>query len=754
MAFLKKIIAAIWREKYLLGLLIFWVILIAFSASWNLYQNHQEIIERAKIEAHSTFQHTVAYRAWCSSHGGMYAIVNETTQPNPYLQTPLRDLHTREGVKLTLISPFQMKYQVYEKSSQLHIINRSVSLEPLNPNNMPDPWEKKNLRTIENGAKEVFEVSSMNGTSYMRLLRPIIATDRCFRCHEQHDHKIGEPLGATSIAVPMTLYYQSAVNTWWILLITHFFLLVLGSAFVIKFYIGCKKDEKTIKESEEKFRIVSEFAYNFEYWSTEENELIFISPSCERITGYSKKEFLEDPDLIGNIIHPEDKNLFQTHLPDYQCPAHDDIDFRIVTKEGVIRWMAHTCSPIFVNGQFLGRRSSNKDITEKKILMEELLQAQKMESLGQFAGGIAHDFNNVLTSMVMFTHLIQDEVDENAEDIQDHIKHIIISAKLGKNLTANLLSFGQKQLINPKKTYLNDVVENISDIIKTLMPEDITWQFSPAGYQLPIYADPHQIEQILINLCTNARDAMPDGGTLDITTKGIVIDREHTASMGPIQAGNYMLLAVSDSGQGIPENNLSQLCEPFFTTKGKKSGTGLGLSIVARIIRDHNAYMDISSKLNKGTTFKIYFPVLANELPPVNESTLSDQSALLTGSAPTILLADDDELIRKSIELTLGQRGINVLLAEDGAAALRTYLDNRDHIDLAILDVVMPKKNGWQVYEIIKKDQPDFKVIFISGFTDNIITTKVITEENQEFLDKPLDIEMLMDKVWKILKKQ
>ncbi len=750
---IKNILNKIWHEKYLLGMLASWTILVLISVCWNLFQNHQEIIERAKIEANSIFQHTMAYQSWMSSHGGMYTVLSETNKPNPYLHIPDRDLHTIEGSVLTMVSPFQMQSEVYHDFKELHALNRSVSLNPLNPANRPDLWEAENLQAFAAGTTEVFEKSRIGGKYYMRLMRPFKSADQCFKCHDIKNKS--SVLGAKSISVPMEPYYKSALTTWWTMSITHLVMLILGMAMIIKFSRGCKKYQQTIKESDKKLRIVSEFAYNFEYWTTEENEIIFISPSCERITGYSKDEFLRNSDLLEAIIHPDDRKLFHNHHKHFQAPSHNDIDFRIITKKGEIRWISHTCSPIFIDNQFLGRRSSNKDVTERKKLVAELLQAQKMECLGHFAGGIAHDFNNVLTSMVTFTHLLQDEVDEHNENIQDYIKHIIISAKLGKNLTSNLLSFGQRQIINPKKTFLNKIVNNISDIIKVLIPRHIHWKFDLTDDDHPVYADPHQIEQIMINLCTNARDAMPNGGTMTISTTTATLNNEYSGSIGKIPPGRYMVLAVADSGEGISAANISQLCEPFYTTKEKKKGTGLGLSIISRIVKEHNGFLDVSSRVNHGTVFKIYLPIMivdqetSKKLPlPILEQPMPG-----TRTTTTILLADDDELIRRSISMAFEQKGINMLLANDGAEALSIYLDNRDIIDMGVFDVVMPKKNGWEVYDIIRKDRPDFKAIFLSGHTNKIITNKIIAEEHLMFMAKPLEIQTLLKKVDEILKK-
>jgi CheY-like chemotaxis protein len=243
---------------------------------------------------------------------------------------------------------------------------------------------------------------------------------------------------------------------------------------------------------------------------------------------------------------------------------------------------------------------------------------------------------------------------------------------------------------------------------------------------------------------------MTNGGSLTIATRLKVLDKEYSGAIGTIPSGHYMVLSVEDSGEGISAANISLLCEPFYTTKEKKKGTGLGLSIISRIAREHNGYLNITSQVNRGTTFEIFLPIMVDQREENRQIPLLTEYTSDTAS-PTILLADDDKLIRKSISMALKQKGIKVLQANDGAEAISIYLDNRHIIDLALLDIVMPKKNGWEVYDIIRKDRPDFKAIFISGHTDNIITNKIVAEENLRFMAKPLDIETLLAKVNEVL---
>jgi signal transduction histidine kinase/ActR/RegA family two-component response regulator len=392
--------------------------------------------------------------------------------------------------------------------------------------------------------------------------------------------------------------------------------------------------------------------------------------------------------------------------------------------------------------------------TNQKKLEEHLLQAQKMESLGRFACGVAHDFNNLLSAINGFTFLLQRKL-ENGEtngEVLDYVNNITMASKLGKNLTSNLLAFGRKQIIDKKPLKINSVVKNIAEIVKPLISEDININVYLSEEEFFIYADQHQIEQIVINLCTNAKDAMPEGGNITIQTKYVVLDKEYVGTISNIPIGEYMVISVSDTGSGIDETNLRKIFEPFFSTKEPGRGTGLGLSIVYGIVSEHNGYIDISTKKSEGTIFKVYFPVFKTEESfhsIEKQLTLSEQSYYdyVEGLGKTILVADDDFTTRKFLDLFLRQRGFNVIIAEDGISAINKFIDNKDFIDMVIIDVLLPKKNGKEVFYYIKEIKPQIKILFISGYTSDILNAKGILDEDLDFLPKPIDVHLLINKL-------
>jgi PAS domain S-box-containing protein len=753
----KKIVTTIWKQRHLVMLLITWSVLLCLSAIWNLHENFRGTYARALVEAETIFQHNLAYRRWNSMHGGLYARVSEINEPNPYILTDDRDIIGTDGTRLTIINPFQMTKQAYDllrqQSPELAVLNRTVSLDPLNPDNEPDEWETAALEAFEEGMGALSEITTIDGAPYMRLISPYVTEQRCLGCHQEQGYEINDIRGGMSIAVPMFPYYRAAVSSRDIIVKTHLLLWLLGVFTIGLLFAGLRKYQNTIQEEEEKFRIVSEFAYNFEYWIDENRELSFISPSCKRITGYSRKEFLENKDLMYDIIHPEDKILFKDHLDVLDAPGHQSMEYRILTKGGAVRWLSHTCNPIFAEDQFLGRRGSNIDITGRKKLEEELLEAKKLEYLGHFAGGVAHDFNNVLTSISTLTHLMHDHIEQDDTVLNEYTDNIIIAAKLGQNLTSNLLLFGRKLSMDVKKLQLDGIVRNIEKILHVLVGENVICKVRISNAEQLIMADQYRIEQVLINLTTNARDAMAKGGTLSINTAPISLHQMQSSRFGDIPAGDYVLLSVSDTGSGIDEETLVHIFEPFYSTKDGSKGTGLGLSIVHDIVKQHGAFIDIDTSLGQGTTFNLFFPA-CKEDHGSTISTTSKVAAAEDARSPeegTILLVDDDWLIRKSLSTYFSNRGYSVLVADNGDEAIKQYQQNRDSIALVILDVMLPKKSGNEVYDALRKENPEVAVLFISGSTIDELAEKNIYPGEVEFLPKPLDMDLFSSKVKEML---
>ncbi|MBF0329602.1 MAG: response regulator [Nitrospirae bacterium] len=417
------------------------------------------------------------------------------------------------------------------------------------------------------------------------------------------------------------------------------------------------------------------------------------------------------------------------------------------------KFLEETTTPILAgDGRIIGTIHIVKDITERKELEEKLVQSQKMESLGMLAGGVAHDFNNLLTAITGYSSMLQQSLEDSPPNIKKYLQQVIDAADRAQSFTAGLLAFSRKQIIKPRQIALNAIITDISEIIRSLVSEDIELNISLGQNELPIFGDLHQVEQILINLVTNARDAMNEGGVLTVSTSSVLVDQDF-AERYSTTPGKYMLLTVSDTGTGIDKKQMSRVFEPFFTTKGKGKGTGLGLAMVYGIVKQHNGVLDIESDMGVGTTFKIYFPAMEGaEVRQFNEEQTHSEDMDLSGTE-TLLIAEDEGAVRSFLKDSIEKFGYNIILAKDGEDAIVKYNQNKDSIDLILLDVVMPRKNGKEVYNAIKKECPDVKVIFMSGYTQNILTSKGVYAEDLEFIPKPLEMKMLMTKIRRMLDK-
>ncbi len=469
---------------------------------------------------------------------------------------------------------------------------------------------------------------------------------------------------------------------------------------------------------------------------------------CEML-GYGEREIIGEnwfDTFVPEAVREESRDRF-SRLVSKEIELFEDHQNLVLTKGGVERTIAwHNTVLRDEEGNITGTLSSGEDITEGMRLENQLRHAQKMEAVGQLAGGIAHDFNNILTAIMGYVYMLQIRMDKN-NPLMAYVEEILDSAAGAANLTRSLLAFSRKQLINPKTVNINEIIKRAGKLLKNLIGEDIDLKIMPACYDLPVVADSLQIEQVLMNLVTNAKDAMPAGGEVYITTELVHLDTEFVKTHGYGRAGEYALVSVSDSGTGMDERTKEKIFEPFFTTKETGKGTGLGLSIVFGIVKQHNGYINVYSEQVKGTTFRIYLPLIRMK---VLESSMTDTS-LPPGGSEVVLVAEDEAAVRRSMKNMLEGFGYTVIEATDGKDAIEKFMNSRDTIRLVILDVVMPRKNGKEAYEELKKVSPDVKVLFTSGYTADIIHKKGVLDESMNFISKPVMPNELLRKVREVL---
>ena len=390
----------------------------------------------------------------------------------------------------------------------------------------------------------------------------------------------------------------------------------------------------------------------------------------------------------------------------------------------------------------------DKALEELKLTHLQLFQAQKMEAIGQLAGGIAHDFNNILTAIIGFGNLLKMELKKD-DPLRSYASQILSAAERAANLTQALLAFSRKQIISPKPVHLNEIIQCVKNILSRIIGEDIELSTVLTDKNLVVMADSGQLEQVLMNITTNARDAMPRGGSLTIRTNRVQLDYEFIKRHGFGSPGLYALLSIEDTGIGIDGKTRDRIFEPFYTTKEVGKGTGLGLAMVYGIIKHHNGYINVYSEPDRGTIFKIYLPLIKSIVEDGKKAFLP----IIERGTETILVAEDDDQVRGLLKDVLEGFGYTVLEAEDGQDALIVYKENEKTIKLLILDVILPKKNGKEIYDEIKKERPDMRIIFMSGYDANVINKKGVLEEGLDFISKPILQDDLLRKVREVLDK-
>ena len=387
------------------------------------------------------------------------------------------------------------------------------------------------------------------------------------------------------------------------------------------------------------------------------------------------------------------------------------------------------------------------EITERKRLEEQLLQSQKMEAVGQLAGGVAHDFNNILTAIVGYTDLLAAELASNVRQLED-LEEIRKAARRAAALTRQLLAFSRKQVLEPRIIDLNSVVLNLDKMLRSLISENIELKTDLADNLGAARADPNQIEQVIMNLAINARDAMPDGGTVTIETGNVTLDDAYAAQHVSVIPGEYVMLAVSDTGCGMDAKTQSRIFEPFFTTKPAGRGTGLGLSTVYGIVKQTGGNIWLYSEPGKGTTFKIYLPAIA--ALPEDIGKVAPAEAPRRG-AGTVLVVEDDEQLRRLTHRALDAQGYTVLIADRGGTALDIARRHKGEIDLLLTDVIMPDTNGRKLAETIQAARPGMRVLYMSGYPDGAIASHGMLEPGVAYLAKPFTTEAITRRVREVL---
>lgn len=743
-------------NRYILASAILWTVLVGSSLAWYLHEQQAHTIREAEAQARANLAKDIVLYRWATASGGIYVPVTEDLPPNPFLsRIPERDVQTLSGRRLTLVNPLYFQHLVEAGSERFTVPTRLTSLDPINPRNAPDPWEAEALRAFERGKTQVSSVETKDGKSYFRLMRGFVAERGCLKCHAVlQRHKEGDILGGIGISVPIAPILASERRQHYSAILGHIVLWVLGLVGIV---VGVRQIGKHIHErdlSEEALRKANErlifqierMPLGYIVWDKEFRVREW-NPAAEKIFGWTAGEAV-GKHACELIVPPE----VQPHVNDVWAKLleGDEASHSVndnIRKDGTKITCEWFNTPLrSASGEITGALSMVDDITEKNRLERQLQVAQKMEAVGMLAGGIAHDFNNALTVVLGFGEMLRRRVSNDPQAVFA-LDRIVQSAEHASALTRQLLTFARRRIIDLGNVDLNEVVSDLVELFRKTTPENIEIDTCPAKGPVTIRADRGQIEQVLTNLCLNARDAMPEGGRLLIETGVVSLEKGYLKKYPYMEAGRYAVLSVSDTGIGMDEETQKRAFEPFFTTKGPDKGTGLGLAVVYGIVKQHGGFIHLYSEPGKGTTFRIYFPAV--DAPPDRKAAVAERAT--RGGSETILVAEDEESVRDLLEQTLKSYGYRVLAARDGAEAVEVFRRHREEIAMVVLDVIMPRMGGKEAYDKMVEMVPGLKALFLSGYSENAVHNAFVLLPGLAFLQKPFGLGALARKVREVL---
>jgi len=504
--------------------------------------------------------------------------------------------------------------------------------------------------------------------------------------------------------------------------------------------------EAELRASEATYRSLVEDSPFGIFRSTPDGQLLAVNPALVSILGYDSEEELLHKNMAADVyVDPAQRARLLDEVLMLDSLTGESLWRRKDAKTITVRHTARVVRD--AEGRVEYFNVLVEDITEHKLLEAQLRQAQKMEAVGRLAGGIAHDFNNLLTAILGSADLLLDTLSPDAPERED-LDEIRKAAKRAADLTRQLLAFSRQQLLAPQVLDVNALLTNLEKLLRRLIGEHIELRTALAPNVGAVQADPGQLEQVIVNLAVNARDAMPQGGQLTIETANAELDEAYAAEHFPARPGSYVLLAVTDTGTGMDAQTKSHIFEPFFTTKEKGKGTGLGLATVYGIVKQSDGYIWVYSEPGHGTSFKIYLPRVAEAPGPARPGF--ELSASVRGSE-TVFVVEDDEMVRALIRRMLETRGYTVLLAPHGDEALQLLERHPGRVDLLMTDVVMPGMSGRDLADRVAERRPGIKVLYLSGYTDDAIVRHGVLEPGIAFLQKPFSADALARKVREVL---
>jgi PAS domain S-box-containing protein len=519
---------------------------------------------------------------------------------------------------------------------------------------------------------------------------------------------------------------------------------------VIRHAVERKQGEEEIRESERRFRELAEAVREvFFVVDPLTGVVIYMNPAYETVFGQSLDYVYATPFAWLESVHPEDREeVAALESASSQDGKTRSLEFRIVRSDNTTRWIRAEATPILdANGQVVRLVGIAEDITDLRETEEQFRHSQKMEAVGRLAGGVAHDFNNILTTVLVHSALLLDDLEVDSPH-REGVPEIRVAAQRAAALTRQLLSFSRQQVLQFTVVNVNDVVQNLEKMLIRLIGADVTLRVAYGADIGNVRADVGQLEQVITNLVVNARDAMPRGGWLTIDTANVELTEPYVEAHQVAEVGSYIVVAVTDTGTGMSAETRARIFEPFFTTKDKGKGTGLGMSTSYGIVQQSGGYIWVYSELGRGTTFKIYLPRIYEDAD--TPGPVRGTSGTPTGTE-TILLAEDDDQLRVLVADLLRRFGYTVIAAASTLEALERSRAHSGPIHLLLTDVIMPGETGWQLANRLAGDHPGLRTLFMSGYTDQAISDQNILVGEVDYLQKPFTPPQLAQRVRQVL---